>query len=98
MNIEKFQIAEFNDSHRQAHERGFEYLAGNIQQVDDIVQKLQDFQVAIPSWALGTTHHEFGRAGVVVQLRLRCQEVTGLAGNDVALRGLSFLARSTATT
>lgn len=61
MNIEKFQIAEFNDSHRQAHERSFEYIAGNIQQVDDILQKLQDFQVAIPSWALGTGGTRFGR-------------------------------------
>ncbi|PWV56625.1 sugar isomerase [Chitinophaga sp. S165] len=61
MNIEKFQIAEFNDSHRQAHERSFEYIAGNIQHVDEVLQKLQDFQVAIPSWALGTGGTRFGR-------------------------------------
>ncbi len=61
MNIEKFQIAEFNDSHRQAHERSFAYIAGNIQHVDDVLQKLQDFQVAIPSWALGTGGTRFGR-------------------------------------
>jgi len=61
MNIEKFQIAAFNDSHIQAHGRSFEYIASQVHDVQDILQKLQDFQVAIPSWALGTGGTRFGR-------------------------------------
>lgn len=61
MNIEKFNIAEFNDTHRQAHNRSYEYVAGNVRHLEEILQKLQDFQVAIPSWALGTGGTRFGR-------------------------------------
>lgn len=61
MNIEKFQIAAFNDFHIQAHERSFEYTAAQVHDIQDILQKLQDFQVAIPSWALGTGGTRFGR-------------------------------------
>ncbi|QHS58111.1 TIM barrel protein [Chitinophaga agri] len=61
MNIEKFQIAAFNDSHIQAHARNFEHIAENVSDIQDIIQKLQDFQVAIPSWALGTGGTRFGR-------------------------------------
>jgi L-rhamnose isomerase/sugar isomerase len=36
-------------------------ISAEIQQVDDILQKLQEFQVAVPSWALGTGGTRFGR-------------------------------------
>lgn len=61
MNIEKFQIAEFNDAHRSEQERNFKHVSQNIANIHDILQKLQDFQVAIPSWALGTGGTRFGR-------------------------------------
>lgn len=61
MNIEKFQTAAFNDSHIQAHERNFEHVAAGVPDVQELVQKLEDFQVAIPSWALGTGGTRFGR-------------------------------------
>lgn len=61
MNIEKFQAAAFNDFHIQAHERNFEHVAANVPDIQNLIQKLQDFQVAIPSWALGTGGTRFGR-------------------------------------
>ncbi|HJT72492.1 MAG TPA: TIM barrel protein [Chitinophaga sp.] len=61
MNIEKFQIAEFNNARQAEHKRSFEYTAEKIPNLSDILQKLQDFQVAIPSWALGTGGTRFGR-------------------------------------
>jgi L-rhamnose isomerase / sugar isomerase len=61
MNIERFQIAAFNDSHIQAHERNFEHVAENVPDLQEVILKLQEFQVAIPSWALGTGGTRFGR-------------------------------------
>jgi len=61
MNIEKSQIAEFNQHLQQSHDRSFNHIAENIKDLPEILQKLQDFQVAIPSWALGTGGTRFGR-------------------------------------
>jgi L-rhamnose isomerase/sugar isomerase len=61
MKIEKSQVAEFNNGRQQAHERNFNHVAENINNLQEILQKLQDFQVAIPSWALGTGGTRFGR-------------------------------------
>ncbi|NCU02908.1 MAG: sugar isomerase [Chitinophagaceae bacterium] len=61
MVLEKNRIAEFNGLHAAAHQRKFEFLASEINNVEDVLQKLIDFQVAIPSWALGTGGTRFGR-------------------------------------
>ena len=61
MLIEKYTIAEHNDSQAPSQKRAFEYLAGEIKNVEDIIAKLMAFQVAIPSWALGTGGTRFGR-------------------------------------
>ncbi|SFD79356.1 L-rhamnose isomerase / sugar isomerase [Chitinophaga sp. CF118] len=61
MNIEKFEVAEFNHDLQQTHNRNFNHIAENIKELPNILQKLQDFQVAIPSWALGTGGTRFGR-------------------------------------
>ena len=45
----------------KAHRSKFEYSRATIEKAEDIVQKLTDFQVAIPSWALGTGGTRFGR-------------------------------------
>lgn len=54
-------IAQNNDAALQQHKRSFEYLASSISNVEDIISKLIAFQVAIPSWALGTGGTRFGR-------------------------------------
>ncbi|HSC55097.1 MAG TPA: hypothetical protein VLC98_15805 [Phnomibacter sp.] len=61
MQINKNAIAEFNGLHAAAHQRKFDFLASEIPQVEEVLQKLMDFQVAIPSWALGTGGTRFGR-------------------------------------
>lgn len=61
MRVEKYQIEEHNDKLAQSHKRKFEFLAQDIPGVEGIIQKLIKFQIAIPSWALGTGGTRFGR-------------------------------------
>ncbi len=61
MQVEKYKIEENNQSVLKNHERSFQYIASQISDVNDVVQKLVDFQIAIPSWALGTGGTRFGR-------------------------------------
>jgi L-rhamnose isomerase / sugar isomerase len=61
MLLEKYRIAEANDPLMAEHRRRFEFMAAEIPNLGDILQKLQDFQIAIPSWALGTGGTRFGR-------------------------------------
>jgi L-rhamnose isomerase / sugar isomerase len=61
MKIEQFHIQDFNEGRMQAHERAFHHVAEDVQDLKGILQKLQEFQVAIPSWALGTGGTRFGR-------------------------------------
>src|SRR6187551_48524 len=61
MQMEKYKVAEFNNELIAAHKSKFDSLAAGIPGVDNIIRKLQDFQIAIPSWALGTGGTRFGR-------------------------------------
>ena len=61
MRIEKHKIDEHNQSLLAEHKRKFEFAAVDIKNSDAIIQKLIDFNVAIPSWALGTGGTRFGR-------------------------------------
>ena len=61
MQIEKYKIQDYNQASLTDHKRKFEFVAEGINNVEVILQKLIDFQVAIPSWALGTGGTRFGR-------------------------------------
>jgi L-rhamnose isomerase/sugar isomerase len=61
MQIEKYKLEAHNESLLAAHKRRFVNSASEIKNVEDVIQKLIDFQVAIPSWALGTGGTRFGR-------------------------------------
>ncbi|MES2648953.1 MAG: sugar isomerase [Bacteroidota bacterium] len=61
MLIEKFNIDDHNEAGISNHQRRFQFVANEVTGVDAILQKLIDFQVAIPSWALGTGGTRFGR-------------------------------------
>ena len=67
MRIEKGQIENANKKVLDHHTESFDFLAGQLTKkgvkVDQIVQKLADFQVAVPSWALGAGGTRFGRFG-----------------------------------
>jgi L-rhamnose isomerase/sugar isomerase len=61
MLIEKKMIADHNDQLLSKHTRGFAFVSESVPAINGILQKLKDFQVAIPSWALGTGGTRFGR-------------------------------------
>jgi L-rhamnose isomerase/sugar isomerase len=61
MRIEKYRIEEHNQALLADHKRKFEFIASGINDVEGVLKKLADFQVAIPSWALGTGGTRFGR-------------------------------------
>jgi len=63
MKIEKYKLEEHNQSSLKEHQRKFDFIASDVKQVESLIQKLTDFQVAIPSWALGTGGTRFGRFG-----------------------------------
>jgi L-rhamnose isomerase/sugar isomerase len=61
MLIEKYKIDDHNQALMADHSRKFNFIAGEYGDVETIIQKLVNFNVAIPSWALGTGGTRFGR-------------------------------------
>ena len=61
MLIEKSDIHQSNEAILEAHKRKFAFAAEGVENINDILQKLIVFQIAIPSWALGTGGTRFGR-------------------------------------
>ena len=61
MLIEKADINNYNNNLAKEHKRKFDFFAEGVHNVNDILQKLIAFQIAIPSWALGTGGTRFGR-------------------------------------
>jgi L-rhamnose isomerase/sugar isomerase len=61
MLIEKYKIEELNQNILQDHQRQFDFAASSVKNRQEVLQKLIDFQIAIPSWALGTGGTRFGR-------------------------------------
>ena len=61
MILKKDQIEQNNKKSLSKHKKSFEFASAEIDSSDKIIKKLTDFQVAIPSWALGTGGTRFGR-------------------------------------
>lgn len=65
MKITKEQLESLNKSKIEEHQDQFRFLRDKLDKkgndVEAILQKIQDFQVAIPSWALGAGGTRFGR-------------------------------------
>ena len=65
MKIEQQHIQDANKKALESHSEHFNFLANKLTNnnvnVNDLIKKLQDFQVAIPSWALGAGGTRFGR-------------------------------------
>lgn len=61
MQIEKYTIVEHNNNSLSEHKRRFDFVAAGVPDIKTVIQKLVDFNVAIPSWALGTGGTRFGR-------------------------------------
>lgn len=61
MQLEKYKIQQHNDDLLTRHQRRLSFAVSEIENAEAIIQKLVDFQIAIPSWALGTGGTRFGR-------------------------------------
>lgn len=61
MKIEKYKIDELNSEAISKHQRSFEYVAADVANLDSVLKKIGAFNIAIPSWALGTGGTRFGR-------------------------------------
>jgi len=61
MQVEKYAIDNHNSDLLAQHKRKYDFIAADVANVKEVIQKLKDFQVAIPSWALGTGGTRFGR-------------------------------------
>ncbi len=61
MLLHKNNIANHNEALLAKHKRQFGFVAEEINNIETVLQKLKDFQIAIPSWALGTGGTRFGR-------------------------------------
>lgn len=61
MQIAQEQIQAHNQAQQAAHQRKIDFIAAETANIEAIIEKLVAFQVAIPSWALGTGGTRFGR-------------------------------------
>jgi L-rhamnose isomerase/sugar isomerase len=65
MKIQKEQVIDINNSSINSHKDNYNFLANQLTNkgynVESIVSRLAEFQVAIPSWALGAGGTRFGR-------------------------------------
>jgi L-rhamnose isomerase / sugar isomerase len=61
MRIDNSRIEEHNKARLEAHARRIEFARSEYAGTDAIIQKLIDFNVAIPSWALGTGGTRFAK-------------------------------------
>ncbi|MDR6786171.1 L-rhamnose isomerase/sugar isomerase [Pedobacter africanus] len=61
MILENYQIASHNSELLAKHQRRLAFIADEVADTEAIIQKLINFQIGIPSWALGTGGTRFGR-------------------------------------
>lgn len=61
MILSKEAIAESNNNHSSSHTSNYQFAASSIANIEEVIKRLIDFQIAIPSWALGTGGTRFGR-------------------------------------
>ena len=61
MQIAQEQIQAHNQVKQAGHQRKIDFIAAETANLEAILEKLVAFQVAIPSWALGTGGTRFGR-------------------------------------
>ena len=61
MRIDQSVINEHNQQYISKHKESYGYAASQINNTEAILEKLIAFQIAIPSWALGTGGTRFGR-------------------------------------
>ncbi len=61
MQLTKQDIQAHNQGLLSNHQRQFDFFTAGINNLNPVMEKLKAFQIAIPSWALGTGGTRFGR-------------------------------------
>ncbi|MFI5133098.1 MAG: sugar isomerase [Chitinophagales bacterium] len=61
MQLTKQIIQEHNRQLVSDHKKRFDFIAADVRNLKQVIEKLIAFQIAIPSWALGTGGTRFGR-------------------------------------
>ncbi|GAB3794579.1 L-rhamnose catabolism isomerase [Spirosoma humi] len=61
MNLNPEHIDAYNQTQLEGHRRKLAYWTQEVAKAEPVIEKLIDFQIAIPSWALGTGGTRFGR-------------------------------------
>ena len=77
MRINKANIDQHNEANHQVHRQKFDFIKGQLNS-EGLIEKLIDFNVAIPSWALGTGGTRFARfsgAGEPATLQDKMEDV-----------------------
>ncbi len=73
MNIDQNHISSFNGKYQDEHSREFDFISEKFSKsgidVPGIIKNLEDLQIAIPSWALGSGGTRFGRFSIGGQPR-----------------------------
>src|SRR5215218_3862513 len=64
MLIESYHLQEINDEDLKQHKQQLNALTGSVKDPEAVLSRLVDFQVAIPSWALGAGGTRFGRFSI----------------------------------
>ena len=64
MQIERSVIDNHNQQLLKEHRQKLNYTTSTVPGTDEILKKLSDFQIAIPSWALGSGGTRFGRFSI----------------------------------
>ncbi len=64
MLLEKHHLDTHNEPHLIRHQKRLDYFMAEISGIEEILQKLIDFQIAIPSWALGAGGTRFSRFSI----------------------------------
>ncbi len=64
MELERKSIQNHNDRLVGHHEKKYRQLASDVSNINSTLKKLIAFQIAIPSWALGTGGTRFGRFSI----------------------------------
>ena len=78
MRINKTAIDQHNEANYQEHRQKVDFIHGQLNDAEALIQKLIDFNVAIPSWALGTGGTRFARfsgAGEPATLQDKIEDV-----------------------
>ena len=78
MRINKAIIDQHNEVNHKVHRQKFDFIKDQLYNTEVLIQKLIDFNVAIPSWALGTGGTRFARfsgAGEPTTLQDKMEDV-----------------------